>query len=37
MSRKTQYSEPQVVSIVRNTVRKYFKKHLLFLLRKKIM
>ena len=33
LSRKIQYLELQVVSIVRNTVRKYFKKNLLFLLR----
>ena len=33
ISRKIQYSELQVVIIVRNTVRKYSKKNLLFLLR----
>ena len=32
LSRKIQYSELKVVSIVRETVRKYFTKNLLFLL-----
>ena len=32
MSRKIQYSELYIVSIVRNTSSKYFKKKLLFLL-----